>query len=176
MRVLIGFFFFHSVFVVAEQEAAKKKELKPVDHSKTAYIDFRRNLYIMPRALAQLSPEEVADRRAALEIRVRGKGCPPPVDNWEQCGLSERILTVIYKLQFNEPFPIQKQAIPAIMAGRDIIGVAKTGSGKTLAFLLPMFRHIIDQPSLQEGEGPIGLIMAPARELAVQVSVPLCSL
>jgi superfamily II DNA/RNA helicase len=48
-------------------------------------------------------------------------------------------------------------------------GVAKTGSGKTLAFLLPMFRHIMDQPELREGEGPIGLIMAPARELAVQI-------
>lgn len=41
-------------------------------------------------------------------------------------------------------------------AGRDIIGIAKTGSGKTLAFLLPMFRHILDQPSLEETDGPIG--------------------
>jgi ATP-dependent RNA helicase DDX46/PRP5 len=55
------------------------------------------------------------------------------------------------------------------MAGRDVIAVAKTGSGKTLAFLLPMYRHILDQPRLREGEGPIGLIMAPARELAFQI-------
>ena len=60
------------------------------------------------------------------------------------------------------------------MAGRDVIGVAKTGSGKTLAFLIPMFRHILDQPRLGEGEGPIGLIMAPARELAVQVQCLMC--
>ena len=58
------------------------------------------------------------------------------------------------------------------MCGRDLIAVAKTGSGKTLAFLLPMFRHILVQPPLQEGEGPIGLIMAPARELAFQVKPP----
>jgi ATP-dependent RNA helicase DDX46/PRP5 len=55
------------------------------------------------------------------------------------------------------------------MSGRDVIGIAKTGSGKTLAFLLPMLRHIMDQPELGEGEGPIGLIMAPARELAIQI-------
>ena len=53
--------------------------------------------------------------------------------------------------------------IYTISLGRDIIAVAKTGSGKTLAFLLPMFRHILDQPRLREGEGPIGLIMAPGK-------------
>jgi ATP-dependent RNA helicase DDX46/PRP5 len=42
------------------------------------------------------------------------------------------------------------------MSGRDVIGIAKTGSGKTLAFLLPMFRHILDQPALDEMDGPIG--------------------
>lgn len=59
--------------------------------------------------------------------------------------------------------------MPALMSGRDVIGVARTGSGKTLAFLLPLLRHILDQPVLAEGKGPIGLIMAPARELAVQI-------
>ncbi len=52
------------------------------------------------------------------------------------------------------------------MSGRDVIGIAETGSGKTLAYLLPLLRHILDQPPLQEGDGPIGLIMAPTRELA----------
>ena len=57
---------------------------------------------------------------------------------------------------FEKPTPIQAQAIPAIMSGRDVIGIAKTGSGKTLAFLLPMFRHIVDQDPLEDDEGPIG--------------------
>ena len=48
------------------------------------------------------------------------------------------------------------QAIPAIMSGRDLIGIAKTGSGKTVAFLLPMLRHILDQDPQEEGDGPIG--------------------
>lgn len=61
---------------------------------------------------------------------------------------------------YEKPTPIQTQAIPAIMSGRDLIGIAKTGSGKTIAFLLPMFRHIMDQRSLEEGEGPIGTLLA----------------
>ena len=151
------------------EEQKKGKELKPVDHSKIEYLPFRKNLYIVPRALSKLSEEAILERREELQIKVRGKGCPAPVDNWEMCGLSERILQQIQKLNLLTPFPIQKQAIPAIMCGRDVIGVAKTGSGKTLAFLLPMFRHIMDQPPLRDMDGPIGIIMAPARELAFQI-------
>jgi ATP-dependent RNA helicase DDX46/PRP5 len=51
-------------------------------------------------------------------------------------------MAVLRKRGFERPTPIQCQAIPAIMSGRDVIGCAKTGSGKTLAFLLPLFRHI----------------------------------
>uniref|UniRef100_A0A915M9X1 RNA helicase n=1 Tax=Meloidogyne javanica TaxID=6303 RepID=A0A915M9X1_MELJA len=69
---------------------------------------------------------------------------------------------------YQKPTPIQAQAIPAIMSGRDVIGIAKTGSGKTLAFLIPMFRHILDQPPLEDMDGPIALIMSPTRELALQ--------
>ncbi|KAJ6336492.1 hypothetical protein OIU78_012981 [Salix suchowensis] len=60
-------------------------------------------------------------------------------------------------------------ALPIIMSGRDCIGIAKTGSGKTLAFVLPMLRHIKDQPPVEAGEGPIGLVMAPTRELVQQI-------
>jgi ATP-dependent RNA helicase DDX46/PRP5 len=62
------------------------------------------------------------------------------------------------------------QALPTIMSGRDCIGIAKTGSGKTLAFVLPMLRHIRDQPELRDGDGPIALIMAPTRELVQQIA------
>lgn len=50
-----------------------------------------------------------------------------------------------------------------------ITGIAKTGSGKTLAFIWPMLVHIMDQPELKDGDGPIGLILAPTRELSQQV-------
>lgn len=76
---------------------------------------------------------------------------------------------MIKGLNYAAPTAIQSQAIPAIMSGRDVIGVAKTGSGKTIAFLLPMFRHIKDQRPLEQMEGPIAIIMTPTRELAVQI-------
>ena len=79
---------------------------------------------------------------------MRGKNIPKPVQNWFQCGLSSRVLELLQKSGFAKPMPIQAQALPAIMSGRDCIGIAKTGSGKTLAFVLPMLRHIKDQARL----------------------------
>ena len=70
---------------------------------------------------------------------------------------------------YGAPTPIQCQAITCALAGRDVIGIAKTGSGKTLAFLVPMLMHILDQRVLEKGEGPIGLIIAPTRELCYQI-------
>lgn len=98
-----------------------------------------------------------------------GKGCPKPIKTWAQCGVSTKELNILKKLGFEKPTPIQAQAIPAVMSGRDLIGIAKTGSGKTLAFLLPMFRHILDQPPLEETDGPIAIIMTPTRELCMQI-------
>ena len=66
-------------------------------------------------------------------------------------------------------FFLYYQAIPTAISGRDILGIAKTGSGKTAAFLWPMLVHIMDQPEMQEGDGPIGLICAPTRELSQQI-------
>lgn len=55
------------------------------------------------------------------------------------------------------------------MSGRDLIGIAETGSGKTLAYVLPMIRMIRDQKPIGEGDGPIGLVIAPTRELVLQI-------
>lgn len=151
--------------------AKKKREIPVVDHSKIAYIPFRKDLYIEVPELKKMTKEDVVQyRRDQLEdLKVRGRKCPRPIKDFSQCGLSSKIYAVMKHSSFEKPTPIQAQAIPAIMSGRDLIGCAKTGSGKTLAFLLPMLRHILDQPHLEPGEGPIGLIMAPTRELALQI-------
>jgi ATP-dependent RNA helicase DDX46/PRP5 len=81
-------------------------------------------------------------------------------------------------LAFKQPFPIQSQAIPAILQGRDLIGIAETGSGKTLAYLLPALTHISFQRPLTHGEGPIALVFVPTRELALQIiaaGTPFCA-
>ena len=68
--------------------------------------------------------------------------------------------------KFIKPSLIQSLAWPTALLGRDLFGVAQTGSGKTLAYILPMLRHIRDQPPIKPGiDGPIGLVIAPTREL-----------
>ncbi|KAF3273824.1 pre-mRNA processing RNA-helicase [Orbilia oligospora] len=148
----------------------KKKELPTVDHSKVQYEPFRKSFYVEPAELADMSTQEVNDLRLVLDgIKVRGANCPKPVQKWSLLGLPSATLDVINKLEYEKPTSIQAQAIPAIMSGRNVIGVAKTGSGKTMAFLLPMFRHIKDQRPLENLEGPIALVMTPTRELATQI-------
>ncbi|XP_059382921.1 probable ATP-dependent RNA helicase DDX46 isoform X1 [Carassius carassius] len=152
-------------------QTKQRKVLEPVDHQKIEYESFRKNFYVEVPELARMSPEEVNEYRLELEgITVKGKGCPKPIKTWVQCGISMKVLHAMKKHNYEKPTPIQAQAIPAIMSGRDLIGIAKTGSGKTIAFLLPMFRHILDQRPLGEGEGPIAVIMTPTRELALQIT------
>ncbi|XP_072120016.1 probable ATP-dependent RNA helicase DDX46 isoform X2 [Mobula birostris] len=152
-------------------QTKQRKLLEPVDHGKIKYEPFRKNFYVEVPELAKMSAEEVNTYRLELEgIAVRGKGCPKPIKSWVQCGISMKILGSLKKQGYEKPTPIQAQAIPAVMCGRDLIGIAKTGSGKTIAFLLPMFRHIMDQRPLEEGEGPVALISTPTRELALQIT------
>ncbi|XP_011609658.1 probable ATP-dependent RNA helicase DDX46 [Takifugu rubripes] len=149
----------------------QRKVLEPVDHEKIQYESYRKNFYVEVPELAKMSQEDVNAYRLELEgIIVKGKGCPKPIKTWVQCGVSMKILSALKKHGYEKPTPIQAQAIPAVMSGRDLIGIAKTGSGKTIAFLLPMFRHIMDQRPLEESEGPISVIMTPTRELALQIT------
>nr|XP_057943536.1 probable ATP-dependent RNA helicase DDX46 isoform X1 [Doryrhamphus excisus] len=152
-------------------QTKQRKVLEPVDHGKIQYEPYRKNFYVEVPELARMTTEDVNMYRSELEgITVKGKGCPKPIRTWVQCGVSMKILNALKKHNYEKPTPIQAQAIPAIMSGRDLIGIAKTGSGKTIAFLLPMFRHIMDQRPLEESEGPISVIMTPTRELALQIT------
>lgn len=156
--------------ILAMASKKKKKDLPTINYAKLDLEPFRKNFYTEPAELAEMTEAELADLRLELDgIKVSGKDVPKPVQKWSQCGLNVQSLEVIRKLGYERPTAIQMQAIPAIMSGRDVIGVAKTGSGKTMAFMLPMFRHIRDQRSLEGADGPIGLIMTPTRELATQI-------
>lgn len=147
-----------------------KKTLPAVNHDLIEYKPFRKNLYVQVKEITNMKDHEVEDlRRTHGDITVRGKRCPHPVKSFLQCGLPEKILKILEKRDYETPFPIQMQAMPALMCGRDVIGVAQTGSGKTVAYLLPLIRHIMDQPPLGNGDGPIGFVVAPTRELALQI-------
>lgn len=148
-----------------------KKTLPQVDHSTIDYKPFTKNLYVQVKEITAMKDHEVDDfRRSNADIRVRGKNCPRPIKTFLQCGLPEKILKLLEKRECEKPFPIQMQVIPALMCGRDIIGVAQTGSGKTLAYILPVVRQALHQlPDREGGYPPVGLIVAPTRELALQI-------
>lgn len=92
---------------------------------------------------------------------------PPPAPQ----NLHPNIITDIRLHKYDVPTPIQAQGIPIALSGFDILGCAETGSGKTASFAIPMIHHCLAQPPLRPGDGPIGLVLAPTRELAQQVCV-----
>ena len=83
-------------------------------------------------------------------------------------GLSDELLKAIDELGYKEPTPIQRKAIPAVLQGRDVIGIAQTGTGKTAAFVLPMLDILATGRA--KARMPRSLILEPTRELAHQVA------
>lgn len=87
---------------------------------------------------------------------------------FEELGLSDRVIRAILNMGFEEATPIQEQTIPTAMEGRDLIGQAQTGTGKTAAYGIPLVERIMEQ-----AEQIQGIVLAPTRELAVQVAEEL---
>ena len=86
---------------------------------------------------------------------------------FSELGLSDSIVSSLTELGFEEPTPIQNEAIPALLTGADVLGRAATGTGKTAAFSLPLLeRHVLGQ----EADAPLVLVLTPTRELCLQVS------
>ncbi|HEX2289610.1 MAG TPA: DEAD/DEAH box helicase, partial [Pseudonocardiaceae bacterium] len=81
--------------------------------------------------------------------------------------LRPELLCVLSGLGYEEPTPIQREAIPPLVQGRDLLGQAATGTGKTAAFALPVLQRM---PGDGRGAGPVALVLVPTRELAMQVS------
>ena len=89
---------------------------------------------------------------------------------FKELGLSEKIQTAIDELGFDEPTPIQDQAIPELLDGHDVIGQAQTGTGKTAAFGLPLLQYL--DPESKELQA---IVLTPTRELCIQVTQALRS-
>jgi ATP-dependent RNA helicase RhlE len=84
-------------------------------------------------------------------------------------GLAEPLLRALHARKFETPTPIQADSIPALLDGRDLLGIAQTGSGKTAAFALPILQHLGEQPVRPAPFVTRALILAPTRELALQI-------
>ena len=96
---------------------------------------------------------------------------PDPTDavgpTFADLGLSPALLETVTALGYEEPSPIQREAVPVLLEGRDVLGLAATGTGKTAAFSLPMIHRIAEG---ERGDAPRGLVLVPTRELALQVA------
>ena len=90
-------------------------------------------------------------------------------DTFDSLSLHPSLLKAIKQQGYSTPTPIQKQAIPSLLEGRDVLGCAQTGTGKTAAFSLPILHHLAKKKS--KGKRAIrGLILSPTRELAAQIA------
>ncbi len=96
-----------------------------------------------------------------------------PSITFAKLGLAEPFVRALDRERFHQPTPIQASAIPPLLAGRDLLGVAQTGTGKTAAFALPMLQHLAGRPAAAHRYGTRALIVAPTRELALQIEESL---
>ena len=132
---------------------------------------FEKRLYIEHPAITKLTAAEVEEWRSAnqIELMKNSANAPKPVRTFLESSFPDYLVSELEASGFRSPTPIQSQGWPIAMSGMDIIGLASTGSGKTLAFALPGIVHIMAQDFLQPGDGPIMLVLAPTRELALQI-------
>ncbi|MGI9302173.1 MAG: DEAD/DEAH box helicase [Gammaproteobacteria bacterium] len=89
--------------------------------------------------------------------------------HFKNLSLDARLLQAVQASGFSEPTEIQRQAIPVVLSGRDLMASAQTGTGKTAAFVLPALQQLLN-PSSKAGRGPRVLVLTPTRELAMQVN------
>ncbi|XP_067388720.1 probable ATP-dependent RNA helicase DDX43 [Emydura macquarii macquarii] len=152
----------------AKYEAMKWADLPPIE----------RNFYKESPKIASMSQEEVEKwRKENNNIMCddlkegEKRHIPNPVSKFEDAfKYYPDVMANIRKIGFEKPTPIQSQAWPIILQGIDLIGIAQTGTGKTLAYLMPGFIHLDSQPIPKDQRGGPGmLVLAPTRELALQV-------
>lgn len=110
--------------------------------------------------------------REDFNISTKGGNIPRPIRFWREAQIPDKLKDIIGQVGYTDPTPIQRQSIPIGLENRDLIGIAMTGSGKTAAFLIPMLAFIMRLPRLTAdkfADGPYALVMAPTRELAIQI-------
>ncbi|EZG82237.1 RNA helicase [Gregarina niphandrodes] len=125
------------------------------------------------KPLGQMTERDWRIFREDHSIAIKGTHVPPPpARSWAEAQLPREIMRAVERAGYVCPTPIQMQAIPIALGLHDMIGIAETGSGKTAAFIIPMITYVNRLPRLDEElaqRGPYGLVLAPARELALQI-------
>ncbi|RSL94565.1 ATP-dependent RNA helicase DBP2 [Fusarium oligoseptatum] len=130
---------------------------------------FEKSFYKEHEDVASRTDAEVEAFRRKHQMTIAGSDVPKPVETFDEAGFPRYVMDEVKAQGFPAPTAIQSQGWPMALSGRDVVGIAETGSGKTLTYCLPSIVHINAQPLLAPGDGPIVLVLAPTRELAVQI-------
>ena len=141
------------------------------------YTESMKTSWTAPKAIMALGEDAQQAVRDKWHILVEGDAIPPPIRSFRAMKLPQPLLDALKKKNINRPTPIQMQGLPVALSGRDMVGVAFTGSGKTVSFSIPLCMLALEEETkmpLVGGEGPIGVILAPSRELARQTYDVLC--
>eukprot|EP00747_Dinoflagellata_sp_TGD_P011137 gnl/TRDRNA2_/TRDRNA2_120481_c0_seq1.p1 gnl/TRDRNA2_/TRDRNA2_120481_c0~~gnl/TRDRNA2_/TRDRNA2_120481_c0_seq1.p1 ORF type:complete len:487 (-),score=100.63 gnl/TRDRNA2_/TRDRNA2_120481_c0_seq1:98-1507(-) len=137
------------------EEEAEKNDTKELYEGETNVIDF--------------------DRYDHIPIEVQGDNPPSAINKFtELASLPKELVANIERCKYDKPTPVQKHAIPILIAGRDLMACAQTGSGKTAGFMFPIINNILSQeergaPYGERMATPLALIITPTRELAGQI-------
>lgn len=116
--------------------------LRTVDWSSQKLSHFEKNFYVEDKRVSARSDREIEEFRRLKEMKVQGRNVPRPVSSFDEIGFPEYIMSTIRAQGFPAPTPIQCQAWPMALTGRDVVAIAQTGSGKTISFALPAMLHI----------------------------------
>lgn len=149
-------------------------EEEPVD------IQIASEVHWSEKPLQEMTSRDWRIFKEDYKITTKGGDVASPLREWQEAKIPLKLInTIVQKLGYVEPTPIQRAAIPLALNQRDIVGIAETGSGKTLAFLIPLLSYILsieknylDYEHQQEENynKTLGLILAPTRELALQIA------
>eukprot|EP00755_Sulcionema_specki_P032869 Sspe_Gene.99630::Locus_73322_Transcript_1_1_Confidence_1.000_Length_2073::g.99630::m.99630/K13116/DDX41, ABS; ATP-dependent RNA helicase DDX41 len=137
------------------------------------YTERMKSTWHPPGYVRDMTHEEATRIRQKKNIIVEGNDVCNPCLKFQDLRFPPALISALREKHIIEPTPIQQQALPAVLTGRDVIGVAFTGSGKTLVFVLPMIMFALEEERrmpLQPGEGPLCLAISPSRELAKQTA------
>ncbi|KAL4494663.1 hypothetical protein ABPG73_004103 [Tetrahymena malaccensis] len=145
------------------------QNLAAIDWTKENLTTFQKVFYKESQKIR--SEEEIEEfyRQNHISAKSPHGKVPDPFLSWTDTHFPQYIMNEVTHAKFDKPSPIQSLAFPVVLSGHDLIGIAETGSGKTLSFLLPSIVHINAQPTVKKGDGPIVLVLAPTRELAMQI-------
>jgi superfamily II DNA/RNA helicase len=131
---------------------------------------FQKHFYKEHPNVTARSDGEIQAFFEAKQVTFRGRNIPKPVFQFEEACFPDYIMQTIARNNWTAPTSIQSVGWPMALSGHDVVGIAQTGSGKTASFIIPGIVHINHQPYLEQGDGPIVLVLVPTRELAQQVA------